>query len=131
MDTGYKMLKIQSTGTCIREYRRIHKQWIQDTKYWRYKVQDPVSKNTGEYLNNGYRIQNVEDMKYKIQDTRSCIREYRRIYKQRIQDTKCWRYKVENPVSENTGGYLKNGYRIQNVEDTKYRNMYQRIQEDT
>ena len=23
LDTGYKMLKIQSTGSCIREYRRI------------------------------------------------------------------------------------------------------------
>ena len=65
--------------------------WIQDTKCWRYNVQEPVSENTGGYLNNGYRIQNVEDTTYKIQD----------------------------PVSENTGGYLKNGYKIQNAEDTK------------
>ena len=50
MIRGYKMSKILSTGTCIREYRRIPKQWIQDKKCLRYKVHDPVSENTRGYL---------------------------------------------------------------------------------
>ena len=74
MDTRYKMLKIQSRESCIREYRRIPKEWIQDTKCWRYKVQEHVSENTGGYLNKN--------------------------------KTKNWRYKVQDPISENTGGYL-------------------------
>ena len=124
MDTRYKMLKIQSRESCIREYRRIPKEWIQDTKCWRYKVQEHVSENTGGYINNGYRIQNIEDTKYrilyqriqentwtmdtgykmlKIQSTGTCIREYWRIPKQK-QNKKL---KIQS-----TGSYIREYRRI-------------------
>ena len=111
------MLKIQSTGSCIREYRRIPKEWIQDTKCWRYKVQDPVSENTGGYLKNRYRIQNVEDNKVHNPVSKNSGGYLNNGY--RIQNVEDTTYKIQDPVSENTGGYLKNGYKIQNAEDTK------------